>query len=146
MPMKSIRTLLTGRSLLTLTADATAFEAAKAMEQAHVGCVLVVDDENAPLGIFTERDLMARVVVPATDPKSIRLAKVMTKKLFTAGPDELVRDVAREMQSRHIRHLPVIEDGQCIGIVSLRDLLREHLDAKRQEVQALTAYIQGEAE
>ena len=144
--MKSIRSLLTGRSLLTLTANATAFEAAVAMEKAHVGCVLVVDDQNAPLGIFTERDLMTRVVVPGADPKTLRLAKVMTKELLTANPDEIIRDVAREMQKRHIRHLPVIEDGQLTGILSLRDLLREHLDAKRQEVQQLTAYINGEPE
>jgi len=96
--------------------------------------------------MFTERDLMTRVIVPGADPNNIRLAKVMTKKLFTAGPDQIIRDVAREMQTRHIRHLPVIENGAVLAILSLRDLLREHLDTKRQEVQALTAYIQGETE
>ena len=144
--MKTIRSLLTGRSLLTLTPAATAFEAAVAMDEARVGCVLVVDGKGAPLGIFTERDLMARVVVPGMDPKQARLSEVMTSELLTANPDEIVRDVARNMQSHHIRHLPVIEDGKVVGILSLRDLLHEHLDAKRQEVQQLTAYINGEPE
>ena len=144
--MKLISSLLSGRSLLTLTAQATAFEAAQAMERAHVGCVLILDDQDAPLGIFTERDLMTRVVVTGADPKKVRLAKVMTKELFTASPDEPVNTVARAMQARHIRHLPVVEDGALRGILSLRDVLRAHLDAKRQEVQDLTAYIQGEAD
>jgi len=144
--MKTIRSLLTGRSILTMTASATAFEAAVAMDEAQVGCVLVVDDGEAPLGIFTERDLMTRVVVPGADPKSLHLSRVMTRELLTASPDEIVRDVAREMQKRHIRHLPVIERGKVVGILSLRDLLHEHLDAKRLEVQQLTAYINREPE
>ena len=64
-------------------------------------------------------------------------------RLFQASPDERVNDVAREMQERHIRHLPVVEDGACVGVLGLRDLLREHLSAKQEEVRDLKAYIQG---
>lgn len=144
--MKSIRSLLTERALLSMTGEESALEAARAMHRAHVGCVLVVDDGGAPLGIFTERDLMTRVVVPGVDPEKVRIADVMSEELFIAGPEERLNDVAQQMQSLHIRHLPVVEDGKVIGILSLRDLLRKHLAVKRHEVQALTAYIQGESE
>lgn len=143
--MKSIISLLTRRSLLSMTGEKSALVAAQAMHRARVGCVLVVDEGGTPLGIFTERDLMTRVVVPGVDPEKVRLADVMSEDLLIAGPEARVNDVAKQMQSRHIRHLPVVGDGKVLGILSLRDLLRELLAAKRQEVQALTAYIQGES-
>ena len=142
--MKTIRELITGRTPMTMEGSATALEAARRMKEEHVGAVLVVDDSQALCGVFTERDLMTRIVVAGLAPDEVRLEDVMTRELFTASPDQRVNEVAREMQSRHIRHLPVVEDGTTVAMLSLRDLLREHLDAKRNEVRALTAYIQGE--
>ena len=142
--MKTIREILTGIPALTLPPTATALDAAKSMQEAHVGAVLVADDGGQALGVFTERDLMKRVVVPGKAPESVRLQDVMTTDLFTSEPDARVNDMAREMQARHIRHLPVVEGDKVLGVLSLRDLLRVHLDLKRDEVRALQAYIQGE--
>ena len=116
------------------------------MLEAHIGAILIVDSKGGPLGVFTERDLMTRVVVPEREPKGVQIKEVMTRELFTVSPERRINEVAREMQERHIRHLPVVEDGVVIGMLSLRDLLREHLAEKRHEVRALTAYIQGEGE
>ena len=143
--MKTIRDLLTGRPTVSLPGTATALDAAKTMKEAHIGALLVVDAKGL-VGIFTERDLMNRVVVPGLDPGSVPLAKVMTKDLYTAGPDRRINEVARELQARHIRHVPVVEGKEVLAMFGLRDLLREHLNLKRGEVQALTAYIQGESE
>lgn len=142
--MKTIGELLTGREVLTLGPDATAADAARAMTDHHVGAVLIAGPEGQPLGIFTERDLMKRVVVVGSDPSAVKLGDLMTEELFTAVADQSVTEVAQAMQDRHIRHLPVV-DGKAhvVGLLSLRDLLREHLRIKAEEVQALTDYIQG---
>jgi CBS domain-containing protein len=145
--MKSIGELLTGRDVLTVTGDWTAFDAARAMQEHHVGAVVVLTDDGGLCGIFTERDLMTRVVVPGRDASTVKLEEVMTcGDLYFVAPDRRVNEVAREMQTRHIRHLPVVDDGRLIGVLSLRDLLREHLEIKRHEVEALKAYIQGDPE
>ncbi len=143
--MKTIRELLTDRSPISVPGTMTVLDAAKTMHAAKIGALLV-DDAKGTVGVFTERDLMARVVVAGLDPATTPIANVMTRDLFTAGPDERINEIARRLQERHIRHLPVIEDGKVIGMLSLRDLLREHVDVKRSEVQALTAYIQGEGD
>lgn len=142
--MKTIRELLTGQAPLSMKGSTTALEAARAMKEAKVGSLLVVDQGGNPRGVFTERDLMVRVVVAGKKPQEVTVEEVMTTDLFTATPDRRVNEMAREMQARHIRHLPVVEDDHVIGVLSLRDLLREHLNAKRHEVKALQAYIQGE--
>lgn len=142
--MKTIRELLTGHKPLALRGSTTALQAARAMRDAHVGAVLVVADDGELRGIFTERDLMVRVVVAGADPASVPIEKVMTRDLFVSAPERKVNDLAREMQARHIRHLPVVEGARVLGLLSLRDLLREHLETKRTEVRALHAYIQGE--
>lgn len=143
--MKTIRDILTGRRPVSLGPAASVADAVKAMVEERVGAVLVLDGDRA-IGCFTERDLMTRVVVLGLAPAEVPLGSVMTQDLFTASPDLRINEVAREMQQRHIRHLPVVEDGRVVEMLSLRELIREHLDLKRHEVRALTAYIQGEGE
>ena len=141
--MKSIREILSGRPPETILSSGSAFEAATRMRDAEVGALLVVDDKGAAVGVFTERDLMLRVVVPDLDVRSTIMESVMSRDLYTVSPELRINAVASEMQSRHIRHLPVLENGTVIGMLSLRDLLREHIEIKRSEVQDLTSYIQG---
>ena len=142
--MKPIGELLSGQKVHTLPYDATVLEATRAMTDNHIGALLVTRGENELVGIFTERDLMARVVVEGKDPGQVTLEEVMTCELVTADPTRTVTEVAQELQDRHIRHLPVVEDEKLVGILSLRDLLRAHLAVKTHEVNVLTAYIQGE--
>lgn len=142
--MKTIRELLTEKQMLSVGGDKSVLEAAELMHEGRVGALLVVAADGSLEGIFTERDLMVRVIVARKDPGRVRVAEVMTRDIFTASPERRVNEVAREMQARHIRHLPVVDDTGVVGVLSLRDLLREHLDAKRHEVRVLTAYIQGE--
>lgn len=144
--MLTIRDILTGRKPVTLPGRATVLEAARAMKEERVGAVVVLDAQRGPKGCFTERDLMTRVVVEGRDPASTRIEEVMTTELFVAPPEGHVNEFARQMQTRHIRHLPVVEKGKLIGMLSLRDLLRAHLDTKRHEVQALQAYIKGDTQ
>jgi len=144
--MPKIQSLLTGRPVLTLRQDRNAFDAAREMARNRVGALLVTDAQERPCGIFTERDLMVRVVVPGLDPNRVLLSEVMTRELYTAPPDSKVADVLRELQERHIRHLPVVHGDRVIGMLSLRDLLRADLEQATTELTETRRYIAGELE
>jgi CBS domain-containing protein len=141
--MKLISELLEGRPRVTLPPHSTVLAAARVMTDYQVGAVLVVDEEGRALGIFTERDLMTRVTVAGLDPSRTLIERVMTREMFHGTPERHLVETAREMQSRHIRHLPVLGNGRFLGMLSLRDLLRELLSDKTREVEELTAYIQS---
>ena len=138
-----IRELLQPQDLLMLDETASVIEAAQAMSAKKVGAVLVTGDGGMLAGIFTERDLMSRVVVARRNPETVLLREVMTRDVFSVGIDAEVKDVRAELQARHIRHLPVVLDGRIVGILSLRDLLRADIDAMSIEVQALESYFLG---
>ncbi|TAJ17029.1 MAG: CBS domain-containing protein [Planctomycetota bacterium] len=141
--MKLISELLDGRPRVTLPPHTTALAASRAMTDFQVGAVLVVDADGTPLGIFTERDLMTRVIVAGLDPSRTLIERVMSRDVYCVSPERKLVETAREMQSRHIRHLPVIANQRFLGMLSLRDVLRELLNDKTREVEELTAYIQA---
>jgi signal-transduction protein with cAMP-binding, CBS, and nucleotidyltransferase domain len=138
-----IGNLLTSQDLLTLPEGTTVLEAARAMTARKVGAVLVTTSDGRLAGIFTERDLMARVIVSRRDPETVALREVMTRDVFSVGPEREVGDVRSELQRRHIRHLPIVVDGRVVGILSLRDLLRADIDQMSHEVEALENYFLG---
>jgi len=131
------------QELHSLSRDATAMDAARAMTAARVGAILVLAEDGALAGIFTERDLMSRVVVPGRDPARTPLAEVMTSEVYAVGPDADLATVRRELQRRHIRHLPIVVGGRVIGMVSLRDVLRADLAEKAREVREMENYFLG---
>jgi|ADKH01.1.fsa_nt_gi Predicted signal-transduction protein containing cAMP-binding and CBS domains len=88
----------------------------------NVGSVLIIDDDGKPLGIFTERDLVR--VVAENLGLDIPLSKVMSRKLITANTSESIVSAAMKMIENNIRHLPVIEEGRAVGMVSIRDIVR----------------------
>lgn len=119
----------------------TVLEVARAMVARNIGAVPVVED-GILVGIFSERDLMKRVVVESLDPRTTSLREVMTKKPLTVSPQEEL-ETCRALMKRHgFRHLPVCEGAQLVGMVSLRDILLSDLDAKDEEVRMMRAYIQ----
>ena len=141
--MPTIESLLTGQPVHTLPAGATAMQAAQAMTRQRVGAILVTDEHLRPLGIFTERDLMTRVVVAGRDPASVRLEEVMTREIFATSPEARIDSVRQELQRLHIRHVPVVEGDKVIAVLSLRDLLHKDLEMCSIEVHQLTQYING---
>lgn len=131
-------------AVLALPATASVLEATKLMVSSKCGSVLVQAPDGAVQGIFTERDLMVRVVAKSRSPRNVLLEEVMTADLFTTTPDERVTQVRRTMRERHIRHVPVLQDGQVITVLSMRDLLRADFEEVRHDAEALQRYIQGE--
>jgi signal-transduction protein with cAMP-binding, CBS, and nucleotidyltransferase domain len=143
--MPEIQSLLKGRPLVVLPATASALAAAQEMTRKNVGAVLVCGPDLRPQGIFTERDMLRRVVVPGLDPAKVTLADVMTRELYTVAPKDKIAVVRGELQARHVRHVPVVADGVALAMLSLRDMLSADLEQCSNDLHKTKLYIQGEA-
>jgi CBS domain-containing protein len=118
----------------------TVLETVRAMVERNIGAVPVVHNGKL-VGIFSERDLMKRVVAEGYDPRSTCLAEVMTEDPLTINMHEELENCMALMRRHGFRHLPVCHEGQLVGIVSLRDILLHDLNEKDDEVRMMRAYI-----
>jgi CBS domain-containing protein len=118
----------------------TVLETVRAMVERNIGAVPVVHDGKL-VGIFSERDLMRRVVAEGLDPRSTCLAEVMTEDPLTISTNEELENCMALMRRHGFRHLPVCHDGLLVGMVSLRDILLHDLNEKDDEVRMMRAYI-----
>lgn len=123
MPNRTLRQVITGQTLVTARRDTSVRAAAVAMAEQSVGAILVVDDSGRLIGLFTERDALNRVVARGLAPEQTPLAAVMTDKLQTATPDKPLGHALHLMFEGGFRHLPVVEDGRPVGMVSARNAL-----------------------
>lgn len=114
----------------------TATEAAKMMAKANVGSV-IIRVGNEVKGIFTERDLLVRVIAAGKDPASTPIEKVMSSPIKSCRLSDDVEKCANELTESHIRHLAVIEEGALIGLIGLRDVLVAELHSKDEKIHAL---------
>ncbi len=142
MQHKIIPDVIGGQKLVVADDDATVREAARLMAENAVGAVMIIEG-NTLVGIFTERDLATRVVAPGLDPDRVRLAEVMTRDPDTIRPDETARDALEKMQRCGYRHLPVVNVGTIVGMVSVRDLYRAVLCQLEEDLRELDAYVHG---
>lgn len=139
--MATIRDLISNRTIHYVAPSQTVFEAASYMVDRNVGAVPVLEDTKL-VGVFSERDIMRRVVTEGRDPLTTRIAEVMSTNLRTLEPTASSEEAMCLMQSHGVRHLPVCEGRTLVGFLSLRDLLRCHLDEKSGEADMMRAYIQ----
>jgi CBS domain-containing protein len=121
---------------------ATVIDAVNMMNDRHVGSVLVMEG-GYPVGIFSERDVLVRVVAAHRDPRQTLVRDVMTTRLHTATPDDTLLEVMRLMTERRCRHVPVMEGEMLVGLVSIGDLTKATQHNLRQEVRELSNYIGG---
>ena len=129
--------------LTHVSPSATIDEAVRVMNQFRIGAVLVLDAGGRLAGIFTERDVLSRVVGRGVDTKTTPVQAVMTTKLFTAMPATTVDEAMALFMDRRIRHLPVIDHGKIAGMISIGDINRCLLEENRQEARHLRDYING---
>ena len=123
-------------------ADQTVLDVAQAMVARNIGAVPVLRD-GLLVGIFSERDLMKRVVVEGRQPGNTRLSEVMTTDPLTVSPEETPENCMLLMRRHGFRHLPVCDGKQLRGLISLRDLMLHDLNEKDDEVRMMRAYIQA---
>jgi len=137
--------LIKGQETYRADANQTVLEVAQAMVDRNIGAVPVVHD-GVMVGIFSERDLMKRVVVEGLDAGNTRIFEVMTEDPLTVRPDEDLETCMLLMRRHGFRHLPVCDGKQLCGLVSLRDLMLHDLSEKDEEVRMMRAYIQATPE
>jgi len=127
MQKRTIRHIIEDQELLTATVDMPVSEAARQMRQRHVGAIVVV--KNGTLaGIFTERDALFRVVAAGLDPTSTTVADVMTRNPSALDPDQPFAAALHLMHEGKFRHVPIVENGKPVGMVSSRDALGPELE------------------
>lgn len=127
MTHRSIRMIIEQQHLITAPGSTTVIEAARLMRENHVGAVMVVEDGRLA-GVFTERDALFRVIAEGRDVQTAQLADVMTRNPQTIHPDKPFPDALHVMYEGGFRHVPVVEDGRPVGMISARDALGPELE------------------
>jgi len=138
--MKLIAEIIEGQKLFNAKASDTVRDAARMMSEKNVGAVAVLDSGRL-VGIFSERDLMKRVVAAGLNPEKTTVANVMTKDLVVSKPSDDINDALQKMHSMGCRHLPVVDGGNLVGMVSLRDLLELDDDTQRKRASFLNELV-----
>ncbi len=138
--MASIHDLIHDRETYTVNSDETVLAAVRFMVERNIGAVPVLA-RGELAGIFSERDIMKRVLAAGRDPKTTKVSEVMTRDPKVVAPDESLENCMRLMREHGFRHLPVCEGRRLVGLVSLRDLMLRDLSEKDDEVRMMRAYI-----
>jgi CBS domain-containing protein len=134
-----------GSRIHTVSPDATVLDAIRRMNQHQIGALVVMTNGHVA-GMFTERDVLRRVVAEMLPPETVTVGQVMTDEVICCPPDMDVEDVSRIMTDRKIRHLPVCDsDGELHGLISIGDLNAFYASAQEQTINYLTDYIYGRA-
>jgi len=131
-----------GGMVLSVDSDETVFDAISLMAQLNIGAVLVQNDD-AISGIFTERDYLQKIALKSLSSQETRVGDVMSSPVISADPGDSIQQCMETMTTCHCRHLPVVENGKLLGIVSIGDLVKRMLDEKESEVEQLSQYITG---
>jgi CBS domain-containing protein len=143
--MATVRDILAvkGSHVWSIGKDATVFEAAQFMNEHRIGAVVVIDQDQI-IGMFTERDVLRRVVGEQRDPATTLVSEVMTTEVFGCRPETAIEDARAAMKNRRLRHLPVVDgNGRLQGLISIGDLNAFHLSRQEQEIHLLHEYLFG---
>lgn len=138
--MMSIKELISNRSVYTVDKSVSVQAVVEYMAQKSIGAVSVMDGDRL-VGIFSERDVINRVVAKGLNPGATVVSAVMTTDLVVASTDETYESCLRKMKQASCRHLPVVEGDKLVGFISLRDLLQVDISEKDNTIQFLNNYM-----
>jgi len=129
-------------SVVTVGPDATVRDAARRMNEHRIGCLVVTNADGRIAGIFTERDVLSRIVAEGKDPGTVRVGDVMTKDVLVCRPDTTTDELRALMREKRIRHVPVVDpDGELVGIVSIGDLNIAEARVMTETIRYLETYM-----
>lgn len=128
MAHRTIRMIIEQQAVITAPGNTTVIAAARLMKENHVGAVMVVEEDGKLAGVFTERDALFRVIAEGRDVQTTLVADVMTRNPQTIHPDKPFADALHVMYEGGFRHVPVVEDGRPVGMISARDALGPELE------------------
>ena len=131
-----------GADVATVDRNTTVLDAAKTMNQRRIGAVVVADGDRV-VGIFTERDILNRIVAAGKDPKTTRVEEVMTSPMACCRRDTNLTDCKTVMSQKRIRHLPVVEEGKLYGMISAGDILAGEVSDQQATIEYLHEYLYG---
>ena len=142
--MKLVQHLLDnkGRDVISIAPDASVFDAIKLMAEKGVGSLVVMTGDELQ-GIITERDYARKVIIRSRSSETTQVSEIMTTELTTASCEQTINQCMEIMTRRSIRHLPVVEDGKVIGMLSMRDLVQAIIADQQEEIEQLESYISG---
>jgi CBS domain-containing protein len=131
-----------GMNVITIRPDQTLRDVVAVLAQRKIGVLVVVDPGGKPVGIISERDVI-RIAHQTEDFFKIRIDAVMTKDVVVGSPDDDLKSVQQTMTQRKFRHLPVMEQGRLVGIVSISDLVKAIVEEYQGEIETLETQITG---
>jgi len=138
--MRKLREIMRAGFLFMVQRDATVREAVQVMTDNNVGIVLVLEGERL-VGVFSERDVVRRVVDRGLDPDRAQVGDVMTTDIVVGDPDEDYQSAMRKMDQANIRHLLVVQGPEMLSMISIRDLIRVDMQDKGEEIRFLREYL-----
>ena len=131
-----------GADVATVDRKTTVLDAAKAMNEQRIGAVVVTDGDRV-VGIFTERDILNRIVASGKDPKTTRVEEMMTSPMACCRRDTPLADCKAVMTQKRIRHLPVVEEGKLFGLISAGDIVAGEVADQQATIEYLHEYLYG---
>lgn len=141
----NIRHILQGKTinaLFSVSSDHTVLDALRLMADKNIGAVLVID-KGVLTGIFSERDYARKVILKDRHSDDTLIADVMTPNVITIEPDQRIEECMQIMSDKHIRHLPVMDQGELIGIISINDVVSAIIVDQKTRIDSLESYISG---
>ncbi len=142
--MSRVRDIVHNRDLFSVEETDSVADVARQMAELHVGAILVLN-RGSLRGLFSERDLMRRVVLERLDPERTPVSDVMSRDLATIDEQASIEDAMEMMRRCNCRHLPVLRDGRVVAFLSMRDVMNYELERKTEELHHMRAYIHGSA-
>jgi CBS domain-containing protein len=130
-----------GYGVVSISPDATIMDALKLMDAKQVGAVLMMEHDRV-VGIFSERDYARRVALKGRT-NDAPLRDVMTKVVYYVGPDQTLEECMAQMTDKRIRHLPVVENGKVVGVISIGDVVKTIIENQQSLIEGLENYIMG---
>ena len=129
------------RQIWTISKDQSVMQALILMSEKNIGAIIIVDNNDFPIGIFSERDYARKIILKGKSSKDTLLDEVMTKELITVTRDDKVEQCMEIMIQKKIRHLPVLEDKKIVGIISIGDLLKIMIKEQKELIDHLQKFI-----
>lgn len=140
--MKLVKHLLVrkGREVISIAEEASVLDAIKIMADRSIGSLLVMEGDTLK-GIVTERDYARKVIIKGRSSESTQVREIMTVDVYTANTNQTVNDCMTVMTEKRIRHLPVVESGEVLGLISIGDLVQAIIEDQQAEIEQLAQYI-----
>ncbi|MGU9957974.1 MAG: CBS domain-containing protein [Arenicellales bacterium WSBS_2016_MAG_OTU3] len=131
-----------GNQVWSVEPDNSVFDTIKMMAEKKIGALLVIEN-NKTVGIISERDYARKIILEGRNSKDTRVGEIMTSDLIAVTPEQNVNECLNLMSDHHIRHLPVISNGELSGMLSVRDLMAAIIEDQQFQIEQLEQYVRG---